>query len=55
MSDINNTPAKKWFDTASISATHRRLVAEGHNVSETLSEAGYGRAFYLLPGLAKPA
>ena len=34
MSDINNTPAKKWFDTASISATHRRLVAEGHNVSE---------------------
>lgn len=31
---MNIATTQKWFDTASISATHRRLVAEGHNVSE---------------------
>ncbi|MFR3787124.1 MAG: hypothetical protein DBX59_03815 [Bacillota bacterium] len=34
MSDITIIPTKQWYDTASISETHRRLLAEGHHVSE---------------------
>lgn len=34
MSDITIIPTKQWYDTASISETHRRLLAEGHRVSE---------------------
>lgn len=34
MSDIAIIPTKHWYDTASISETHRRLLAEGHRVSE---------------------
>lgn len=30
-----NSESQKWFDTASISETHRRLLAEGHHVSES--------------------
>ncbi len=30
-----NSESQKWFDTASIAETHRRLLAEGHHVSES--------------------
>lgn len=30
-----NNETKEFYDTASISETHRRLLAEGHHVSES--------------------
>lgn len=30
-----NCESQTWFDTASIAETHRRLLAEGHHVSES--------------------
>lgn len=35
MKKIFNSESQKWFDTASIAETHRRLLAEGHHVSES--------------------
>lgn len=35
MTKTSDFHPKKWFDTASISETHRRLLAEGHHVSES--------------------
>ena len=35
MSDtIQFIPQRRFYDTATVAETHRRLLAEGHNISE---------------------
>ena len=31
---ITLVPPRRYYDTATVAETHRRLLAEGHNISE---------------------
>ena len=39
-------PPRRYYDTATIAETHRRLQADGHNISENMLRGLSVRAFF---------
>ena len=50
---IQFIPQRRFYDTATVAETHRRLLAEGHNISENALRGFIRKSLLYYPNVIK--